>query len=171
MFGEDQARYLCVTESPDALLTAAAKANVSAVVLGATGGDTLNLPDGITISLPNLRTSHEGWFPNYMAGRNVWNFEGTLDMPMSAGEIEQMIKDAMPDAEVRIDDLRGDGDHYAAYIVQASLKERHGCNSIKWCMLHYKDVWAMNCTHWHCRLPRRKTASFICAILDKRNLI
>ena len=35
-------------------------------------------------------------------------------MPMSAGEIEKMIKDAMPDAEVRIDDLRGDGDHYAA---------------------------------------------------------
>ena len=38
-FGEDQARYLCVTKSPDALLTAAAKANVSAVVLGVTGGD------------------------------------------------------------------------------------------------------------------------------------
>ena len=37
-------------------------------------------------------------------------------MPMSAGEIEQMTKDAMPDAEVRIDDLCGDGDHYAAFI-------------------------------------------------------
>ena len=67
-FGEDQARYLCLTESPDALLTAAAKANVSAVVLGVTGGDTLNLLDGITISLPNLRKLHEGWLPNYMAG-------------------------------------------------------------------------------------------------------
>jgi stress-induced morphogen len=37
-------------------------------------------------------------------------------MPMSAIDIEQMIKEAIPDAEVRIDDLRGDGDHYAAFI-------------------------------------------------------
>ena len=43
-------------------------------------------------------------------------------MPMSAGEIEKMIKDAMPDAEVRIDDLRGDGDHYAAFISSSVFK-------------------------------------------------
>jgi len=43
-------------------------------------------------------------------------------MPMSAGEIEQMIKEAMPDAEVRIDDLRGDGDHYAAFISSSAFK-------------------------------------------------
>ena len=43
-------------------------------------------------------------------------------MPMSAGEIEQMIKDALPDAEVRIDDLRGDGDHYAAFINSSAFK-------------------------------------------------
>ncbi|MED5357707.1 MAG: BolA family transcriptional regulator [Pseudomonadota bacterium] len=43
-------------------------------------------------------------------------------MPMSAGEIEKMIKDAMPDAEVRIDDLRGDGDHYAAFISSIAFK-------------------------------------------------
>ena len=43
-------------------------------------------------------------------------------MPMSAGEIEQMVKDAMPDAEVRIDDLRGDGDHYAAFISSSAFK-------------------------------------------------
>ena len=29
-------------------------------------------------------------------------------MPMAASDIERLIKDAMPDAEVRIDDLRGD---------------------------------------------------------------
>ena len=38
-------------------------------------------------------------------------------MPMTAGEIEQLIKDAMPDADVRIEDLRGDGDHYLAHVV------------------------------------------------------
>ncbi|MAV48104.1 MAG: BolA family transcriptional regulator [Rhodospirillaceae bacterium] len=43
-------------------------------------------------------------------------------MPMSAGEIEQMIRSALPDADVRIEDLRGDGDHYAAYIVSDAFK-------------------------------------------------
>ena len=38
-------------------------------------------------------------------------------MPMSAAEIEGMIKAAMPEAEVEIDDLAGDGDHYAAKVV------------------------------------------------------
>ena len=37
-------------------------------------------------------------------------------MPMSAKEIEDLILKAFPDAIVKIDDLRGDGDHYAAYI-------------------------------------------------------
>ena len=42
-------------------------------------------------------------------------------MPMNPGEIEGLIKEAMPDAEVRIEDLRGDGDHYAAYIVSSAF--------------------------------------------------
>ncbi len=37
-------------------------------------------------------------------------------MPMQANEIERLIKLALPDAEVRIDDLRGDGDHYLAHV-------------------------------------------------------
>ena len=42
-------------------------------------------------------------------------------MAMSAGEIESMIKEALPDADVRIEDLRGDGDHYAAYVTSAAF--------------------------------------------------
>ena len=38
-------------------------------------------------------------------------------MPMSANEIERLIKKAIPDAEVAIRDLAGDGDHYAARVV------------------------------------------------------
>jgi stress-induced morphogen len=38
-------------------------------------------------------------------------------MPMAASEIERLIKAAMPDAETRIEDLRGDGDHYLAHVV------------------------------------------------------
>lgn len=43
-------------------------------------------------------------------------------MAMEAHEIEKMIKDALPDADVRIEDLRGDGDHYAAYVVSQSFE-------------------------------------------------
>ena len=42
-------------------------------------------------------------------------------MAMSASEIQEMIKTALPDAEIRIDDLRGDGDHYAAQVVSAEF--------------------------------------------------
>ncbi len=42
-------------------------------------------------------------------------------MPMDAGELERLIKEALPDAEVRIEDLRGDGDHYAAYVTSAAF--------------------------------------------------
>ncbi|MBV9813357.1 MAG: BolA family transcriptional regulator [Acetobacteraceae bacterium] len=38
-------------------------------------------------------------------------------MAMAAVEIEALIKAAIPDARVSIDDLAGDGDHYAATIV------------------------------------------------------
>ena len=37
-------------------------------------------------------------------------------MPMDAHDIESMIKAAIPDAEVTIRDLAGDGDHYAATV-------------------------------------------------------
>ncbi len=42
-------------------------------------------------------------------------------MAMDAGEIERLIRAEMPDAEVRIEDLRGDGDHYAAYVTSATF--------------------------------------------------
>lgn len=43
-------------------------------------------------------------------------------MAMNAETIRQMIMDNIPDAQVRIEDLRGDGDHYAAYITAPSFK-------------------------------------------------
>ncbi len=43
-------------------------------------------------------------------------------MAMSAHEIETMIKDALPGAEVTIQDLRGDGDHYAAHVIYEGFK-------------------------------------------------
>jgi stress-induced morphogen len=42
-------------------------------------------------------------------------------MAMAAGEIERLIREAIPDAEVTITDLAGDGDHYAARVVSATF--------------------------------------------------
>jgi stress-induced morphogen len=43
-------------------------------------------------------------------------------MPMPAAEIERMIKAALPDAEVEIRDLAGDGDHYAATVISEAFR-------------------------------------------------
>ena len=43
-------------------------------------------------------------------------------MAMDAGEIERMIKAALPDAAVEIKDLAGDGDHYAATVTSAAFR-------------------------------------------------
>lgn len=43
-------------------------------------------------------------------------------MPMNATDIERMIKEALPDAQVIIKDLAGDGDHFAAEVVSAAFK-------------------------------------------------
>ncbi len=42
-------------------------------------------------------------------------------MPMAADEIVAMIRAGIPDAEVEITDLAGDGDHYAAKVVSRSF--------------------------------------------------
>ncbi len=43
-------------------------------------------------------------------------------MPMDPAEIETLIKASIPDAQVTIEDLRGDGDHYAAYVISTAFK-------------------------------------------------
>ena len=43
-------------------------------------------------------------------------------MPMDPADIVALIKEGIPDAEVQIEDLRGDGDHYGAYVVSAAFK-------------------------------------------------
>ena len=43
-------------------------------------------------------------------------------MPMAAEDIERLIREAIPDAEVAITDLAGDGDHYAARVVSETFR-------------------------------------------------
>ena len=43
-------------------------------------------------------------------------------MAMAASEIESLIKAALPDAQVVVEDLAGDGDHYAANVVSEQFR-------------------------------------------------
>lgn len=43
-------------------------------------------------------------------------------MPMQPAEIEALIRSALPDAEVTIEDLAGDGDHYAATVISEQFR-------------------------------------------------
>lgn len=43
-------------------------------------------------------------------------------MAMAAAEIERFILEALPDAQVEIRDLAGDGNHYAATVMSAAFK-------------------------------------------------
>jgi stress-induced morphogen len=58
-------------------------------------------------------------------------------MPMSADDIETLIRKALPDAEVEIRDLAGDGDHYAARVISASFA---GMNRVRQHQLVYKAL-------------------------------
>lgn len=43
-------------------------------------------------------------------------------MPMSAKEIEKLIREKLPDAQITIKDLAGDGDHYAAQVISEAFR-------------------------------------------------
>ena len=43
-------------------------------------------------------------------------------MAMTAADIERLIREGLPDAQVRIEDLAGDGEHYAAHVVSAAFR-------------------------------------------------
>ena len=125
LFGEDQARYVVATGDAVSLLSAAAAAAIPAVGVGTTTGRVLTVAGAGAISLTELEEAHEGWLPGYMAApREPPRRKGPVPMAMDAGELERLIKEGIPDAEVTIEDLRGDGDHYAAYVVAAVFRDK-----------------------------------------------
>jgi stress-induced morphogen len=66
---------------------------------------------------PRLSRGKTGFLTDHAKGE--WEKYG---MPMDARDIESMIKAAIPDAEVTIRDLAGDGDHYAATVISESFR-------------------------------------------------
>ena len=80
-------------------------------------------------------------------------------MPMDARDIESMIKAAIPDAEVTIRDLAGDGDHYAATVISESFR---GKSRVQQHQIVYQSLrarWAACCTRWRCRPAYRRARS------------
>jgi len=65
-FGEDQGRYIVAAGRSNAVLELATQRGVPAMVIGRSGGIALTLK-GERVLLDDLRETHEGWLPNYMA--------------------------------------------------------------------------------------------------------
>lgn len=72
-------------------------------------------------------------------------------MPMDAHDIEAMIKAAIPDAEVTIRDLAGDGDHYAATVISESFRGKSASSSTRSSISPCKARWAACCMRWRCK--------------------
>jgi len=66
LYGEDQARYLIATGSPDDVLADAQKAGVPAVLLGYSGGSALTVRGLVSLELSDIKAAHEAWLPAYM---------------------------------------------------------------------------------------------------------
>lgn len=58
-------------------------------------------------------------------------------MAMDSQVIADMIKAGIPDAQVRIEDLRGDGDHYAAHVISPSFE---GLSRVQQHQMVYKSL-------------------------------
>ena len=58
-------------------------------------------------------------------------------MAMDISEIERLIKEGLPDAVIHIDDLRGDGDHYAAHVASNAFE---GLSRVKQHQLVYNTL-------------------------------
>jgi len=58
-------------------------------------------------------------------------------MAMNVGDIERLIKQGIPDAIVEINDLAGDGDHYAAHVISRAFQ---GLSRVKQHQLVYEAL-------------------------------
>ena len=135
-FGEDQGRYL-VAAAPaaaDTLLLKAAMAGIQASKIGRFGGPDILLDDNDALSLLDLSDIFDSALPDYM---NAETPKETHAMPMAADDIKKLILEALPDAEIEIEDLAGDGDHYRARIVSAGF---NGKNRVQQHQLVYRAL-------------------------------
>lgn len=134
-FGEDQGRYLIAAApgAADTLLLKAAMAGVQASKIGRFGGPDILLDDKDALSLLDLSDLFETALPDYMNALK----EKESPMPMAAEDIKKLVLDALPDAEIEIEDLAGDGDHYRARIISSAF---NGKSRVQQHQLVYKAL-------------------------------
>ena len=53
-------------------------------------------------------------------------------MAMDLKELENLIKEALPDAKIDIQDLAGDGNHYSATVISSQFAGKVKFNNTKW---------------------------------------
>jgi phosphoribosylformylglycinamidine synthase len=73
VFGEDQGRYLVALPASEAetIMRGAAAAQVPALLLGHTGGDTVAVEGSGEVGVDALKQAHEAWFPAYMSASEL----------------------------------------------------------------------------------------------------
>ena len=65
-----------------------------------------------------------------------------------------MIRAALPDAQVNVEDLAGDGDHYAATRGERGFpRPAARADSTNWYSRRWAAAWAASCMPWRCKHP------------------
>ena len=75
-------------------------------------------------------------------------------MPMSQKQIEELIKESIPDSHVIIEDLKGDGDHYSATFISKSFI---GKNKIEQHKMVYNSLKGKMGNELHALMLKTKT--------------
>ena len=65
-------------------------------------------------------------------------------MAMDLKEIESLIKEALSDATVEIQDLAGDGNHYSATVTSSQFAGKSKIEQHKWYIIHLRVKWVTN---------------------------
>ena len=108
-------------------------AGIQASKIGRFGGPDILLDGKDALSLLDLSDLFESALPDYMNALK----EKDSPMPMAADDIKKLVLDALPDAEIEIEDLAGDGDHYRARIVSSAF---NGKSRVQQHQLVYKAL-------------------------------
>jgi len=71
LFGEDQSRYLLTMPEiyADMFAANAEDSGVFFSRLGTVGSDSLKIDETVSLSVAEMQTAHEAWFPAYMEGK------------------------------------------------------------------------------------------------------
>tara|TARA_Y100000590_G_C15272246_1_gene845552 strand:+ start:358 stop:594 length:237 start_codon:yes stop_codon:yes gene_type:complete len=75
-------------------------------------------------------------------------------MVMTEKQIEDLIKESIPDSKVVIEDIRGDGDHYSATVISKSFV---GKNKIEQHKMVYDSLKGKMGTELHALMLKTKT--------------